>query len=200
MHTFKAMKALHSTPLLVTALMTCLTSCQMEQPEPVPPVPEMPYRPRAVANKPAEEVQTTSWESAPDPAPYISNTEAGAMANRPSTPPPPIPDPVPAPPKPEPKDEAPSIKPLDMSAFSTPAAPAAPAAASTTPAAPKPTAQTEQLPIATRVEGDPTHVWNPLAPSKTIRIVDPNTGQPFPSGKKLKVRGRDGKVFYFIVQ
>lgn len=49
--------------------------------------------------------------------------------------------------------------------------------------------------MATRVEGDPTRVYNPLDPSLTIRVTDKN-GKPYPSGKKLKVRGTN---FLFIV-
>lgn len=51
------------------------------------------------------------------------------------------------------------------------------------------------IPVATRVEGDPTRVYNPLDPSKTIRVVDKN-GKPYPSGKELKVRGTN---FHFYV-
>lgn len=51
------------------------------------------------------------------------------------------------------------------------------------------------IPTATRVEGDPTRVWNPLDPSKTIRIINPKTNQPFPSGKKLKVRGTNYQFY-----
>lgn len=46
-----------------------------------------------------------------------------------------------------------------------------------------------------RVPGDPTRVYNPLNPNKTIRVVDKD-GKPFPSGKKLKVRGTN---FMFYV-
>ena len=51
------------------------------------------------------------------------------------------------------------------------------------------------IPVATRVEGDPTRVYNPLDPSKTIRIIDKN-GNVFPSGKELKVRGTN---YHFYV-
>ena len=49
--------------------------------------------------------------------------------------------------------------------------------------------------MATRVEGDPLRVYNPLDPSKTIRVTDKN-GNPQPSGKKLKVPGTN---FLFYV-
>ena len=54
---------------------------------------------------------------------------------------------------------------------------------------------TGPIPVATRVPGDPTRVYNPLNPSKTIRVVDKN-GKPYPSGKELKVRGTN---FHFYV-
>jgi hypothetical protein len=54
---------------------------------------------------------------------------------------------------------------------------------------------TGPIPVATRVPGDPTRVYNPLNPSKTIRVVDKD-GKPYPSGKKLKVRGTN---FMFYV-
>lgn len=86
----------------------------------------------------------------------------------------------------------------------TVAKPAVPAPA----AAAKPTSMAQRLatdpksitnqgpiPVATRVEGDPTRVYNPLDPSKTIRVVDKN-GKPYPSGKELKVRGTN---FHFYV-
>ncbi len=51
------------------------------------------------------------------------------------------------------------------------------------------------IPVATPVPGDPTRVYNPLDPSKTIQIVD-DKGHVYPSGKKLKVRGTN---FHFYV-
>lgn len=54
---------------------------------------------------------------------------------------------------------------------------------------------TGPIPVATRVPGDPTRVYNPLNPSRTIRVVDKN-GVPYPSGKELKVRGTN---FHFYV-
>ena len=54
---------------------------------------------------------------------------------------------------------------------------------------------TGPIPVAMRVPGDPTRVYNPLNPNKTIRVVDKD-GKPFPSGKKLKVRGTN---FMFYV-
>lgn len=50
------------------------------------------------------------------------------------------------------------------------------------------------IPTAKRVPGDPTRLYNPLAPDKTIRILDKN-GNPHPAGTKLKVKGTN-YMFY----
>lgn len=50
------------------------------------------------------------------------------------------------------------------------------------------------IPTAKPVPGDPTRVYNPLVPSKTIRILDKN-GNPHPAGTKLKVKGTN-YMFY----
>lgn len=50
------------------------------------------------------------------------------------------------------------------------------------------------IPTAKPVPGDPTRVYNPLAPEKTIRILDKN-GNPHPAGTKLKVKGTN-YMFY----
>ena len=55
---------------------------------------------------------------------------------------------------------------------------------------------TGPIPTAMPVEGDPTRVWNPLDPKKTIRIINPKTNQPYPSGKKLKVRNTN--YFFYV--
>lgn len=102
----------------------------------------------------------------------------------------PAPLPMPEPPAPEP---APAPKPEPA-----PAAAAKPAASASTASAgadPKSITNQGPIPVATRVEGDPTRVYNPLDPSKTIRVTD-KTGKPFPSGKELKVRGTN---FHFYV-
>ena len=78
----------------------------------------------------------------------------------------------------------------------TPAAAAAPTSMAQRLATdPKSITNQGPIPVATRVEGDPTRVYNPLDPSKTIRVVDKN-GKPYPSGKELKVRGTN---FHFYV-
>lgn len=69
-------------------------------------------------------------------------------------------------------------------------------APSSTPTDPKLITNTGPIPVATRVEGDPIRVYNPLDPTKTIRIIDPKTGKVHPSGKVLKVKGTN---FKFIV-
>ena len=191
-------------------------------------VPEMPYRPRSTPYRyqpPVQQPQqqsAASWESAERPSPYISSASAAADPYSSSLPP--IPDPAPpvgqatAPVQPvsqaaasapiaEPKSlapvavkpvapepiapdpQVPAIKPLDMNSLSgtLPAAAAAPAKGQT------------DIPVATRVPGDPMRVWNPLDPSKKIRIVNPKTNQPFESGRRLKVRAKDGTDFFFIV-
>lgn len=71
----------------------------------------------------------------------------------------------------------------------------APAAASKPPVDKKLITNDGPIPYATRVEGDPTRVYNPLDPSKTIRIIDKN-GNVYPSGKELKVKGTN---YHFYV-
>lgn len=111
------------------------------------------------------------------------------------------PAPTPAP-KPAPAP-APAPKPVDPTPVPTPAAAPSPApapAAAPKPAAPAPVDKKSitndgPIPVATRVEGDPTRVYNPLDPSRTIRVTDKN-GNPQPSGKELKVPGTN---FHFYV-
>ncbi len=95
-----------------------------------------------------------------------------------------IPAPAPAPEakKQAPKAEPPILRPL-------------PSTIETKPVDMSQITNTGPIPVATRVPGDPTRVYNPLNPSKTIRVVDKN-GNPYPSGKELKVRGTN---FHFYV-
>lgn len=51
----------------------------------------------------------------------------------------------------------------------------------------------QEIPYATRVPGDPTRVYNPLAPELTIRTIDRATGKPLPRGTVLKVNGTEYK-------
>lgn len=188
---------------LIAIVPLVLVSCQLEPA--FPPVPEMPYRPRpqrvTAANTPAtpaEQPQTTTWENTPVATSYISD------APRQTTPvqaPAPIPDPVAAAPTPAPSPAPVSVQPITP-LESSPLLPASnPTAAASTPQSTdaqdlKNITNTGPIPTAMPVEGDPTRVWNPLDPSKKIRIINPKTNQPYPSGKKLKVRGTN---FQFIV-
>lgn len=51
----------------------------------------------------------------------------------------------------------------------------------------------QEIPYAKRVPGDPTRVYNPLAPELTILTVDRATGKPLPKGTILKVSGTEFK-------
>ena len=204
------MKANHLTALLTTlATAAALNSCVLQ----TDPVPEMPYRPRPVvitAPQAAETPeQTTTWETAPAPDNHITETLAERMPAgtaveakpAPALPePPPEPKQEPATPSAPPAAAAPaSITPLEITPFTPPtpaaAAPAATAAAATTATDLKLITNDGPIPTAARVEGDPTRVWNPLDPSKKIRIINPKTNQPYPSGKKLKVRGTNYQFY-----
>ena len=135
-------------------------------PAPVPSIPE----PTAAAN-PAAPLDLTKPILATT-TPKVTHTAAPKPA---------------ATPKAEPKPVTPVLQPV----VSKPAS----AAASTQPADMSQITNTGPIPVATRVPGDPTRVYNPLNPSKTIRVVDKN-GNPYPSGKELKVRGTN---FHFYV-
>lgn len=183
-----------------------------------PTVPDMPYAEVAnrrypdtwVVTPPAQPAET----SVPGLAPLPTATNSGAPipAPRPvaTTPAASVPAPVtptiPALNKPTAPVSSTITSAANGKLTPTVAKPATPAPAPT--AAAKPTSMAERLatdpksitnqgpiPVATRVEGDPTRVYNPLDPSKTIRVVDKN-GKPYPSGKELKVRGTN---FHFYV-
>ncbi len=136
---------------------------------------------------------------APAPAPAVAAPKP-APAPAPAPAPKPTPKPAPAVSKPSSAITQPASTPAPAPApIITPAPTPAPAPAP----APKPAptgasgkiTNDGPIPVATRVEGDPTRVYNPLDPSKTIRIIDKN-GNVFPSGKELKVRGTD---YHFYV-
>ncbi len=183
-------------------------------------VPEMPYHPRHTAPQqaPAEEpVQTTTWENSPEPSSFITPPAPAAAVNQPA--------PSPAAPATTPtKEPAPTTRSDSIPEPTTVAQPAPVTAAEPQPTAPLPTVinlstppatsdaptstpapapstdlkqvtNTGPIPTAARVEGDPTRVWNPLDPSKKIRIINPKTNQPYPSGKKLKVRGTNFQFY-----
>lgn len=185
------------------------------------PVPEMPYTPRRTpVHRPAEPEKVVESLAAPTPAPVAAPKPAAptmsswAASSEPDPFPAPItraPLPAPAPaaaPKPTPKPASaitqPTVAPAPLPApVITPAPAPAPVATPTPPTDKKLLLATDPskitndgpIPVATRVEGDPTRVYNPLDPSKTIRIIDRN-GNVFPSGKELKVRGTN---YHFYV-
>lgn len=87
---------------------------------------------------------------------------------------------------------APAMQPPVVSTVTPPST----TGAANPPTDPKLITNTGPIPVATKVEGDPIRVYNPLDPTKTIRIIDPKTGKVHPSGKVLKVKGTN---FKFIV-
>ena len=143
----------------------------------------------APATTPAVQQPVTPAPAA-DPAKPLDLTRPIAPAPKPAPNPEPVtaPAPVPAPtPAPAPKQPSGGITTAESGIAPAPApAPEPPK---------KITNKDGHIPTAMRVEGDPTRVYNPLDPSKTIRIIDKN-GNPFPSGKELKVRGTD---YHFYV-
>ena len=148
----------------------------------IPAAPAAPKPAKPATPVPAPKPATPA--PAPKPKPVVSQpAEKPLDLTKPVVTPEPTPAPTPAP-APEPKP-APAV--------TQPAAPA--------PEAPKPAVDKKSItnegpiPVATRVEGDPLRVYNPLDPSKTIRVTDKN-GNPQPSGKKLKVPGTN---FLFYV-
>jgi|GEM_PF-1603610 len=186
------------------------------------PVPEMPYSPRRAPVKqqaaPENVVEPLAAPTpAPAPAPATPTMSSWAAPSGPDPFPAPATthSPLPAPaPAASPKPAQPAGRP--STAITQPTAAPAPLHAPViTPAAPAPVTATSAaasrklllatdpskitndgpIPVATRVEGDPTRVYNPLDPSKTIRIIDRN-GNVFPSGKELKVRGTN---YHFYV-
>lgn len=170
----------------------------VDTPKPVEAEPEMAPEP-AVAPKPAKAPDT---KADPFPAP-VKKAPKVAEPAKPKTSPTPAPvirKPSSAITKPSMSSEAfptPVVKPETPKPVVT----SAPAPTPTPVKKPSATADMSKItnqgpiPVATRVEGDPTRVYNPLDPSKTIRIIDKN-GNVFPSGKELKVRGTN---FHFYV-
>lgn len=173
-------------------------------------VPDMPYQGTAGRTQYPDTWRTTqptgiNYAPIPDPVTTQPAAPAPAPANtpldltQPLTPVTPAVAPRPAAaPKPAARPIAPAVTP----APATPKPAAAPVLKPvvSTPAASQPVdmskiTNTGPIPVATRVPGDPTRVYNPLNPSKTIRVVDKN-GVPYPSGKELKVRGTN---FHFYV-
>lgn len=180
--------------ILLCACGAVLPSCVYYTPN----VPDMPYQGAKIQSRTYADTWVVTPAAATNPAPQAAPAAAAPAAK--VTPPAPAPAPLDL------------TKPIISPQPATPAAPAA-APASAAPAAPAVTApapaapalstavdksqitNTGPIPVATRVEGDPTRVYNPLDPSKTIRVIDKN-GKPYPSGKELKVRGTN---FHFYV-
>ena len=147
------------------------------------------------------------------PTPTPKPTVTHPTTHTPATTPAPATPAQPKLPKPEqPKLPAPTV-PTTPAVAPTPAALPTPAVTPTTPTVtpPAPTAtptpaptpapakkitnEGGKIPVAVQVEGDPTRVYNPLDPSRKLRIIDKN-GNRVSSGKKMKVPGTD---FIFIV-
>lgn len=185
---------------LLMSLTACLlSSCVIY----TPTVPDMPYQGTAGRTAYPDTwmtTQPTGIEQAPIPEPVASQPITTSAANAPLdltkpvapgtmklTMPAPQPKATPTPVK---KAE-PALEPIVSTASSTPK----PAAAASTTTDLSQITNTGPIPVAMRVPGDPTRVYNPLNPNKTIRVVDKD-GKPFPSGKKLKVRGTN---FMFYV-
>ena len=183
--------------LLYMSLAGCaLSSCVYY----TPTVPDMPYQGTAGRTTYPDTwmtTQPTGIQQAPIPDPVTSKPITPANANAPLDLTKPI---VPGTVTLTPQKATPVVAPAPAKkAEPKPAAPATPAVV-TAPEPAKPVdmsqiTNTGPIPVATRVPGDPTRVYNPLNPSKTIRVVDKN-GNPYPSGKELKVRDTN---FHFYV-
>ena len=156
------------TPVLPTAPTGAGSGAAIPAPKVTPPPAPKPATPTTTAPKPATPAQPKL------PTPTVPTTPA-VTPPAPSTPS--ITHPTVTPP-------APTVSP------NPPATPAP------TPAPVKKiTNEGGKIPVAVQVEGDPTRVYNPLDPSRKLRIIDKN-GNRVSSGKKMKVPGTD---FIFIV-
>lgn len=174
--------------ILLCACGAVLPSCVYYTPN----VPDMPYQGAKIQSRTYADTWVVTPAAATNPAPQAAPAAAAPAAK--VTPPAPAPAPLdltkpiispqPAPPAAAPASAAPAV---------TAPAPAAPTLS--TAVDKSQITNTGPIPVATRVEGDPTRVYNPLDPSKTIRVIDKN-GKPYPSGKELKVRGTN---FHFYV-
>ncbi len=182
---------------LLMSLTACLlSSCVIY----TPTVPDMPYQGTAGRTAYPDTwmtTQPTGIEQAPIPDPVTSQPITPAPANTPLD----LTKPV-APgtmklttPAPEPKVTPAPVKKVESVLEPATPKPASPAAEPAKPTDLSQITNTGPIPVAMRVPGDPTRVYNPLNPNKTIRVVDKD-GKPFPSGKKLKVRGTN---FMFYV-
>ena len=169
------------------------------QPTPAP-VAAPAAAPTTPATAPATTAPAVQKPATPAPAP-VADTTKPLDLTQPIAPVEPKPAPAPVVTSPEPTPApapvtAPEPKPAPASSgITTPDSGVTPPPAITTEAPKKITNKDGHIPTAMRVEGDPTRVYNPLDPSKTIRVIDKN-GNPYPSGKELKVRGTD---YHFYV-
>lgn len=179
-------------------------------------LPDMPYR------KPIQ--RTTLPPNTAPVTPVLPTAPTGAGSGAaipaPKVTPPPAPKPATPPtttaPKPAtpaqpklPTPTVPTTPAVTPPAPSTPSithptvTPPAPTVSPNPPATPAPTPapvkkitnEGGKIPVAVQVEGDPTRVYNPIDPSRKLRIIDKN-GNRVSSGKKMKVPGTD---FIFIV-
>ena len=190
------MKRTTRQQLLMSLTACLLSSCVIY----TPTVPDMPYQGTAGRTAYPDTwmtTQPTGIEQAPIPDPVTSQPITPSPANAPLD----LTKPV-APgtmklttPAPEPKVTPAPVKKVESVLEPATPKPASPAAEPAKPTDLSQITNTGPIPVAMRVPGDPTRVYNPLNPNKTIRVVDKD-GKPFPSGKKLKVRGTN---FMFYV-
>lgn len=168
-----------------------------------PTVPDMPYQGTAGRTTYPDTwvtTQPTGIQQAPIPDPVASQPITPANPNAPlDLTKPIVPGTQSLTPAPTPKvvttQQKKAAEPALTPIVTKPAAAAQPTSAATQAVDLSQITNTGPIPVATRVPGDPTRVYNPLNPSKTIRVVDKD-GKPYPSGKKLKVRGTN---FMFYV-
>ncbi len=214
-----------SRTLLPLALAGSLLSSCIYYTNPVPEMPYRAYKPNSAQEQANAHANNAAYLNAPVP-PGAWDATAATQPNAPYAPLPSTQPTVPAtvpvattplpvlkPPTPTPATTSTAITqaplklnpPVATTQATTPAAlpvlkPAstpAPAKAASTVANPKLITNDGPIPVATPVPGDPTRVYNPLDPSKTIRIISNKaTGTVYPSGKKLKVPGTS--YFFYV--
>lgn len=197
----------YTLPLSVipVALLGILNSCvyvdQM--------IPDMPYRGKPAKVAPQHGAQPAAHPVAPAVQTPAAPTHPAAHATPTPAPSHPAVAPVPTKPSthvtqpqpPKPATTEPASSPKPVTAPKPSEAPKPQNKPSLLPDTPthKPAdagkSSTETLPVAKQVPGDPTRVYNPYNPSRTIRILDKN-GNRWPSGKRLKIKNQDK---YFLV-
>lgn len=193
----------YTLPLSVipAALLSLLNSCvyvdQM--------IPDMPYRGKPAKVEPKTTVPPVSpaTPASVAPAPGAAHATPSPAVTPPSVAPVPTKPSThvtqPQPPKPATTKPASSPKPVTTPKPTETAKPQnKPSLLPDTPThkpADESSTSTGTLPVAKEVPGDPTRVYNPYNPSRTIRILDKN-GKRWPSGKRLKIKNQDK---YFLV-